>query len=285
MNATFNSGIYSGAPSDVLEFFCGSEEILLKTAIISAHPDDEVIGASSRLPLLKNVYIIHTTDGAPRNMLDARAAGFDNNSSYAQARRQELYRALEIAGITPNKCLELGFKDQETSFNLIPLSERLEELLRELRPDIILTHAYEGGHPDHDSTAFAVHLAASSIYGKGYAPPVLIEFTSYHDSHGQIRTSEFLSGMEERTCTIVLSEEERITKKRMLDSFLTQKNVLSVFNIEKEAFRFSPFYDFLRAPHEGTLYYEHFDWGIKGESWRRLAAEALDYLADKSNGR
>ncbi|HEX2865894.1 MAG TPA: PIG-L family deacetylase [Ignavibacteriales bacterium] len=284
MNTTFNSGIYSSTPSDVLELFCGSEEILLKTTVISAHPDDEIIGASSRLPILKNVYIIHTTDGAPRNNIDARATGFNSNLDYARARRQELYRALEIAGIPPDRCLEMGFKDQETSFNLIPLSERLEEVLRELRPEIILTHAYEGGHPDHDSTAFAVHLAASSIYGKGFAPPVLIEFTSYHDSHGQIRTSEFLSDPDERTCTIVLSEEERITKKRMLDCFLTQKNVLSVFNIEKEAFRFAPFYDFLKPPHAGTLYYEHFDWGIKGENWRRFASEALDFLADKTNG-
>lgn len=278
MNTTFNSGIYSSTASEVLEFFCGSEEILLRTAIIAAHPDDEVIGASSRLPLLKNVHVIHTTDGAPKNMLDAKAAGFENNSDYSRARRQELHRALEIAGIPAERCLELGFKDQETSFSLITLSKRLEELLRELRPDIILTHAYEGGHPDHDSTAFAVHIAASSIYGKGFAPPVLIEFTSYHDSHGQIRTSEFLSGMDQRTCNIVLSEEERIIKKRMLDCFVTQKNVLSVFNIEKEAFRFAPFYDFLKPPHEGTLYYEHFDWGIKGDEWRRLSAEALDLL-------
>ncbi|HEX2961335.1 MAG TPA: PIG-L family deacetylase [Ignavibacteriales bacterium] len=278
MNNTFNSGIYSGAAPDVLEFFCGSEEILLKTAIIAAHPDDEVIGAASRLPLLKNVYIIHTTDGAPGNMLDARAAGFESSMGYAHARRQELFNALEVAGIPKNRCLELGFKDQETSFNLISLSERLEELLKELRPEIILTHAYEGGHPDHDSTAFAVHLAASSIYGKGFAPPVLIEFTSYHDSHGSIKTSEFLSGMDERTCTIVLTEEERIKKKRMLDCFLTQKNVLSQFSIETEAFRFAPYYDFLKPPHEGTLYYEHFEWGIKGEHWRRLASEALDLL-------
>ncbi|MGE5431493.1 MAG: PIG-L deacetylase family protein [Syntrophomonadaceae bacterium] len=280
MNTTFNSGIYSSSSpaSDVLEFFCGSEEILLKTLIIAAHPDDEVIGASSRLPLLKDPYIAHTTDGAPRNLLDARAAGFDTSSSYAGARRQELLNALEIAGIPANRCLELGFKDQESSFNLISLSERLETLLRELRPDIILTHAYEGGHPDHDSTAFAVHMAASSIYGKGFVPPILIEFTSYHDIHGEIRTSEFLSGMDARTCTILLSEQERAAKKRMLDCFLTQKNVLSVFNIEKEAFRFSPFYDFTKPPHEGMLYYEHFDWGITGDNWRRLAGEALDIL-------
>lgn len=278
MAATFNLSSGSSAASDILEFFCGNEEILLKTAIIAAHPDDEVVGASSRLPLLRNVYIIHTTDGAPKNLMDAIAAGFSNNDDYVRVRRQELFNALEIAGIEPNRCLELGFKDQDTSFSLTPLSERLEELLRELRPDIILTHAYEGGHPDHDSTAFAVHAACSSIYGKGFIPPVLMEFTSYHDSHGTIITSEFLSGEDIRTCTIVLSEEEKLMKKRMLDCFKTQKNVLSVFKTEKEAFRFAPRYDFLKPPHEGALYYEHFDWGITGEQWRGLAMQALDQL-------
>ncbi|MCU7495057.1 MAG: PIG-L family deacetylase [Ignavibacteria bacterium] len=278
MNTILDSRAENNADSDVLEFFCGNEDILLKTAIIAAHPDDEVIGASSRLPLLKNVYIVHTTDGAPRNMLDARASGFHNLSDYAAARRKELFSALEIAGVPPNRCLELGFKDQEASFNLIELSKRLEELLRELRPEIILTHAYEGGHPDHDSTAFAVHTACASIYGKGFAPPLIVEFTSYHDSRGSIVTSEFLSGIEARTCTILLSEEEKAIKKRMVDCFVTQKNVLTLFKTEKEAFRFAPAYDFIKPPHEGTLYYEHFDWGIDGKSWRRLAAEALELL-------
>ena len=35
------------------------------------------------------------------------------------------------------------------------------------QPDVVLTHPYEGGHSDHDSTAFAVHLAAGILRRDG----------------------------------------------------------------------------------------------------------------------
>jgi len=45
-----------------------------------------------------------------------------------------------------------------------------------------------------------------------------------------------------------------------------------------ERFRAAPVYDFTQAPHPGKLFYENFDWGMTGERWRDLAAEALNEL-------
>jgi hypothetical protein len=43
--------------------------------LVVAHPDDEVVGVGGQLARLMGVRLLHVTDGAPRNLLDAQAAG------------------------------------------------------------------------------------------------------------------------------------------------------------------------------------------------------------------
>src|SRR5947209_5072540 len=61
--------------------------------IIGAHPDDEVIGAGGQIPNWLEAMFVHVTDGAPREMSDARRQGFENRDDYAAARRYELEAA------------------------------------------------------------------------------------------------------------------------------------------------------------------------------------------------
>jgi hypothetical protein len=49
--------------------------------------------------------------------------------------------------------------------------------LRLIKPDIVFTHPYEGGHPDHDFTAFAVHAACRLTKS---TKSVIAEFASYN---------------------------------------------------------------------------------------------------------
>ncbi|MDF2780993.1 MAG: LmbE family protein, partial [Geminicoccaceae bacterium] len=57
--------------------------------IVAAHPDDEVIGASTLLMRIPELRLLHVTDGAPRDLRDAQAAGFAGWQDYAQARDTE----------------------------------------------------------------------------------------------------------------------------------------------------------------------------------------------------
>jgi LmbE family N-acetylglucosaminyl deacetylase len=146
----------------------------------------------------------------------------------------------------------------------------------------VLTHPYEGGHPDHDATAFAVHLARELMSA---APPVVLEFTSYHLSGDGIATGAFLpagvtaSAENPPAAALALALEERERKRRMIACFASQAETLAQFPVgEVERFRVAPAYDFTRAPHDGTLHYERFDWGCTGEEWRARAAVALDAL-------
>jgi LmbE family N-acetylglucosaminyl deacetylase len=212
-------------------------------------------------------------------MTDALSLGFNSKEEYAKKRYNEFCDALGSAGISMPSCIELGYSDQESSFYLVQMTNDLCDIFNVLRPDVIMTHSYEGGHPDHDSAAFAVHEALKRLnLGESKNRPVLLELSSYHSDNGRMSTFDFLP---EKTCLKVvtrLSDDQRRLKKKMFDCFETQKNVLQYFPIETECFRNAPVYDFTRAPHEGKLYYEYYDWGVKGDQWRKLAKEAIEKL-------
>lgn len=247
--------------------------------IVAAHPDDETIGAGVLMGRVPNVQIVHVTDGAPRNTADARAAGFSNCESYAEQRKLEVRYALSHAGIPEGAIHCLQFPDQDTAFHLAELAQVLAEVFFMYRPRVVITHAYEGGHPDHDSVAFACRQAAEifSSYDDNEtgSEPAIWEFTGYHISDGRPRVYDFLSHGDARECGFRLSEEERQLKVVMLREFATQRKTLEPFmHPEFERFRRAPRYDFSRAPHDGKLFYEHFDWGVNGSTWRTLAERA-----------
>ncbi|MBI3802759.1 MAG: PIG-L family deacetylase [Nitrospirae bacterium] len=250
-------------------------------AIVAAHPDDETIGAGGVLPRFKAVTFLHLTDGAPRDGRDAAAAGLKTREAYAAARRRELLAAAQLAGVPPSRCIELGGVDQEASLYFECLTRRLADRLNEIQPELIFTHPYEGGHPDHDAAALVVCAACRLLEREGKPFPVVAEFTSYHAQQERFTAGLFLpvlpAGGSEQT-VVVLSEAERELKRRMFSCFMTQQKVLSAFPIAVERFRPAPIYDFTQPPHPGRLHYESFDWGITGARWRGLAEQALRRL-------
>lgn len=259
-------------PSDIEEVLLGRVADV-QVMLVAAHPDDEVIGAGSRLPLLPEWTLVHVTDGAPRDMYDARRYGFQTREDYASARSRELECALQ-AGQVAAESICLGIVDQEASTNLRTVSLELRALIAERQPQLILTHPYEGGHPDHDGTAFAVHAAVQLCQSQA----ALYEFTSYHSYHGVFRAGEFLSDSLSSVLTFELDSVQQKQKARMLACFLTQQEIVAQFGTNKERFRAAPAYNFSEPPHEGTLYYEQFKWGMSGERFRKLAREAAREL-------
>ncbi len=247
--------------------------------VLSAHPDDEVVGAGSRLARLRRAVFLTVTDGAPRDGRDARRQGFPTIPAYAAARRRELAEALRLAGINPARAEGLGIPDQEAALRLAALAGQVAARLAQLRPDAVLTHPYEGGHPDHDAAAFAAHAACRLLAGRA---PVLLEMTSYHNGPGGLTPGVFLPAGEGAEAggeaAVRLTPGERRFKRRLLDCFATQRSVLALFPLEQERFRPAPRYDFTRPPHQGPLFYELNPWGMSGDRFRRLAGEALAEL-------
>jgi LmbE family N-acetylglucosaminyl deacetylase len=269
-----------------LDALCGSTsgQTLPAVALVVAHPDDETIAATTALLRLPRCVMVAVTDGAPGSDGASRALGFATREAHACTRRDERIRALARAGVGPSRVHELDVADQQVACSLAPVARQLARLFRSLDVRIVITHPYEGGHPDHDATAFAVHAAARLVArdDRRRAAPVVLELTSYHERAGEMACFSFLPDARHRARTVRLGSAERELKQRMYDCYESQRAVLDYFPIAVERFRAAPRYDF-GAPPADHLWYAHFDWGMTGPRWRslaRAAAHELDLAAE-----
>jgi len=247
-------------------------------ALIAAHPDDEFAGAGSLIPSMGRGWIVHVTDGATRELIDAFAGGIITRAQYAIARNRDALAAIGLAGFPEDRLIMMGLVDQEASLDLAGLARAVCVLLSRLRPGAILTHPFEGGHPDHDATSFAVHAGLALLTRSDGAPaPVILEMACYHAvSGGAVARSRFLKGPEGVERQLEGRELER--KQAMMDCFRTQQRALNLFDPKVERFRAAPRYDFTEPPHPGTLLYERYPWGMEGDRFARLASEAMTAL-------
>ncbi len=246
--------------------------------VVAAHPDDDVIGAGGHLPLFgARAHVAYISDGAPRNPRFCREAGFSQRSLYAAARRAEASRALALAGINEQHTHELGAIDQEVALELDALVKQLAELVHRLAPEALLSHAYEGGHPDHDATALLVHAACELLRRAGRRPPLLLEFASYHERGGELEFGVFLPEAEHPATSVELAAQELDQKLTMLACHATQQSFWRLFPLSVECFRIAPRYDFARPP-AAPFFYDRVDFGLAGEDFLTLARAELAAL-------
>jgi LmbE family N-acetylglucosaminyl deacetylase len=248
--------------------------------LLAAHPDDETIGASAVLGRIPGAMVIYVTDGAPSDPQFRSPHVSGSRELYACVRAEEAASALSYVDIPPERVLFLSGVDQEAIFHVGELLEEFVPIVHEFKPSVIITHPFEGGHPDHDAAALVARLGTQIVRQNTIAPDIL-EMTSYHAAQGARVTGQFLStppvlaGPVEPAVCLKLASDERTRKARMLGCYVSQWHVLSDFPLEPEQLRPAPLYDFTKPAHEGQLWYESLHWPLNGARWRELATQVL----------
>jgi LmbE family N-acetylglucosaminyl deacetylase len=204
-----------------------------RVLVLVAHPDDETIGCSGLLQRANSALVVFAVDGAPPHY------GFEKK--YGSLKQYSDIRFLEasIAMKALSHC-SLGRLARRNGVHYVDqhLFEELPEALASLNqfvcrfsPDFIVTHAYEGGHIDHDACHFlAAHIARAHRL-------MLMEFPSYWKA-GDGRDI-FQQFRDNRNTEIILelSEHEIEVKRQMLLAYRTQQALTPVFHLHTERFR------------------------------------------------
>jgi LmbE family N-acetylglucosaminyl deacetylase len=131
-----------------------------------AHPDDETFGIGATLALYAlrgvKVYCVCSTRGEEGNVDPQLMEGY---ATIADVRSDELKCAAQVLGLTD--IIFLGYRDsgmQGSEQNKHPdalamasveaVAGRMIKIIRELKPDVVVTHDAGGdyGHPDHIAT-------------------------------------------------------------------------------------------------------------------------------------
>jgi N-acetylglucosamine malate deacetylase 2 len=153
----------------------------------------------------------------------------------------------------------LGAREHAVAEGLVSLAWELAQLFERQGAELVVTHAFEGGHPDHDAVAFAVHAAARLLEAARLAPAIW-EMTGYHAKSGSWRFGEFLPSPGSPEVVMTLTPERRAQKSAMLRAHATQRTLLARVSCLEERFRAAPSYDFGCRPSDGPVLYERRGW-------------------------
>jgi N-acetylglucosamine malate deacetylase 2 len=247
-----------------------------RIALVAAHPNDEILGLGGCLAQIPTPIIIHVTDGTPRELAGPGSGGFTSREEYACARRLELDRALAAASVSHERRLALCEADQEAVFHLADLTRELIPVLASV--EWVITHPYEGGHPDHDAAAFIVQAACARLRRAIGRAPQRLEFASYHARDGQIVRGQFWPDPACPESAFTLDASQKARKRAALSKFVTQRSFIAAFPTEVERLRPAPRYDFSAPPPPGVALYDRFGWSVHSALWRCEAVRALESL-------
>ncbi|MBN9163386.1 MAG: PIG-L family deacetylase [Myxococcales bacterium] len=226
--------------------------------LVVAHPDDEVISAGGLLGRFPRAGVICLTNGAPYRGSFTKNAGFDNWMDYARTRDGEAKAALALLG-RDVPSYNLGIPDQGSVDHLVAAARHLLPRLKS-GFDCVLTHAYEGGHTDHDSAAFTVHAACALIAKAGGVPPLIVVAPLYNFPDGKLVWSKFLPNDDAGPVSVFpLSAAEQDRKRRMFECHRTQKEIFTNVGLQTELFRQAPRYHFSAPPHVDEVGF--WNWG------------------------
>ena len=238
-----------------------TDTLFQRPLVLVAHQDDEAIGCGILLQRAEQPVVVFATDGAPADRYFCGKYGSPERLS--EVRRAEATHAMAEIGVAQYDVFSI--RDQRLFEHLPEALDRIIIAARDHRCGSIVTHAYEGGHPDHDACSYLAFRVGEQLNLTVWEMPL------YHRAHGAPQRQRFITGEAEVVLTPTDTEYDR--KRRMAAAYASQGEVIRAFPERNEIFRRQPRYDYSQPPHNGTLNYEAWQWPITGHDVSRAFTE------------
>jgi LmbE family N-acetylglucosaminyl deacetylase len=233
------------------------DELLERTLVLVAHPDDECIAFGAVLQRIREPLVVFATNGSPVDPYFWQKHG--SREAYAALRRKEALESMHAVGVKDVLFLAdmprgEALVDQELFQNLWPAFDLLADIVRRRMTTALLTLAYEGGHPDHDSCSFLAAQLAKLASVPCWEAPL------YHRAEDGTGIFQEFVGRSGEEIVVRPTPMEQDRKRAMCLVYRSQGDFLERFDVAKEIVRPQLAYDYTQPPHPGKVNYELWQW-------------------------
>lgn len=209
--------------------------------LVHAHPDDEAISTGGAMMKARadghRVVLVTATRGEVGEIYNMDEAS--TRPHLGDVRTKELEAASGLLGVNRGEFLDyrdsgmVGTADNENpkSFHQAPLDEaaaKLAAILREERPDVVVTYDADGtyGHPDHIKAHLTTNAALDLLEKEGWRPSKL-----YYTGIPRTLMQKFMESLpddaqrqeREGTITIPGTPDELLTTKVDVGEYVDRK--------------------------------------------------------------
>ncbi|MFZ2014238.1 MAG: bifunctional PIG-L family deacetylase/class I SAM-dependent methyltransferase [Nocardioides sp.] len=189
-----------------------------RVIVVSAHPDDESLGAGGLAATARDadipVVFVCATDGE-RSHPDSPT---HTPEAMALRRRAEWEEAVDVLGpaLLPAETHRLGLPDGELGDHLEELTTRLVEIVGDGRGTLLVTTWAEDGHPDHAALGRSAAAAARRTDAELWEYPIWFWHWAQRDDPRAVRLRPF-----------ALSQSALSTKERAVAAHASQVSDLT----------------------------------------------------------
>lgn len=207
--------------------------------LVHAHPDDEAISTGGVMMKARadghRVVLVTATRGEAGEIYNMDPES--TRPHLGEVREKELEAAARILGV--NRCEFLNYRDSgmvgtpenndPRSFHQAPLGDaagRLAAVIREERPNVVITYAEDGvyGHPDHIKAHFVTKASLDLLEREGWSPNKL-----YYTAIPRSLMEQFMSQMPEEAARdnvgmrILGTPDEMVTTRVDVHDYVDRK--------------------------------------------------------------